>query len=203
MPTWSDALRLVLASKVTDMTNELTKSNEEATIAAYTMAAKRKGVSDDVIKATIKENVVKWAEVTKNSVVKTMQSEIENMLQEGFDNQTSTQELSRQLDDLVDGRGEIIARTEVSKAINTGKFMAYKDNGTRFKQWVHGFRGPLARDSHEELDDLGPIPMDEPYETDLGPIMYPGDPDADVGDLCNCHCSISEANEPEGYEDDE
>lgn len=203
MAAWNDALRLVLAAKVADMTSELTKSNEEAAISAYMATTKRKGVSDDVIKANIKENVTKWAEVTKNSVVKTLQSEIENMLQEGFNNETSTQDLSRQLDELIDGRGEIIARTEVSKSVNGGKFMAYKDDGEKYKQWVHGFAGPMARESHEELDSQGPVPIDEPYETDLGMIMYPGDPDADVGDLCNCHCSISVANAPEGAEDDE
>ena len=201
MLPWSDALRAVIGVKVADMVSKLTESNEQAVTDAYAATAKK--AMDETVKAQITENVKKWAEVTKDSVVKSLQDEIETMLQGAYDENMSTQELGRKMDDLIDGRGELIARTEVNKSIGTGKFMAYKANGTKYKQWIHSGGGKFSREWHEDFDAMGPVPIDEPYPSEYGDIMFPGDPNADPGDLCNCRCSISEADGPdeEDYND--
>jgi hypothetical protein len=189
---WADALKAVISAGVGPVVNDISKANAQAYEDAYKAKA---GKFDDTVKAQIARNVEEWANVSNDSIVDTLQDEITNKLQEAYDSNMSTQDLSRELDNIFEGRGELIARTEVSKSIGTGKFKGMKASGAKTKQWFHADQGPTGRSSHQELDDEGPIPIDQPWETELGPIMYPGDPNADVGDLCNCGCSASEGEE--------
>jgi hypothetical protein len=200
MPSWSDALKLVIQAGVSSTYDAIREANAAAAEEAY----KANGAKfDEAVKGSIADNVGKWADVSRNKVIETLQDEITNTLQQAYDEKISTQELSKTLDDLLEGRGEIVARTEVLKSIGFGKNEAYKANGVKWKQWVHKNRGPHAREEHQELDDAGPIPFDEPWQTSYGEVMFPGDPGADPGDLCNCGCTEVEANAPEGYEDEE
>lgn len=201
MPRWIDALKLVIDSGVSRTYETIKQANAEATESTFRGIAGDK--FDNTVKESIRSNVEKWAEVSRNKVVETLQDELTNTLQKAYDERVSTQELSGILDDLFEGRGEIIARTEVLKSIGTGKYTAYKANGVKWKQWIHRKQGPTAREEHIGFDDDGPIPMEEVWQSEYGPIRYPGDPEADPGDLCNCGCGLVEANAPEGYEDEE
>jgi hypothetical protein len=196
MPSWSDALKAVISAGVDGITEVVKAANAKAYEEAYKAA---QGKYDERVAAQIEKNVDEWAEVSNDSMVETFNDELTNMIQTAQQNGTGTRELARQIDELFEGRGDLIARTEVQKAMMTGKFTADKDNGYTQKEWIHNEKGSTGRESHEELEEMGPIPIDEPFETDLGPIMYPGDPNADVGDLCNCGCGLisSHAEEDE------
>ena len=61
------------------------------------------------------------------------------------------------------------------------------------------------RPGHEELDGEV-IDVDEPFENEYGPIMYPGDPSADDENVWNCRCALGyyypdhDRYSPQGYE---
>jgi hypothetical protein len=100
LPNWNDALRLVIHAGVQKVIDEASKENATAYENTYKSIAGDK--FDESVKSTIAKNVADWAEVSRDSVVKTLSSEIENAIQEAYDSGTSTQELSRILDGLVD-----------------------------------------------------------------------------------------------------
>ena len=54
---------------------------------------------------------------------------------------------------------------------------------------------PHERDSHAQAaedyapgGDPGPIPVDEPFIVGGFPVMFPGDPEGDAGEVINCRC---------------
>lgn len=57
------------------------------------------------------------------------------------------------------------------------------------KQWL-ATKDSRTRDAHAELDGQT-VDVDEPFESELGPIMYPGDPSADPANVWNCRCTLT------------
>lgn len=86
------------------------------------------------------------------------------------------------------------ARTAVTSAQNKGRFDAMRqceDDGViMYKEWI-ATNDERTREAHEELDRVQ-VPYDEPFENEIGQIMYPGDPDADPANTYNCRCTIAE-----------
>ena len=86
------------------------------------------------------------------------------------------------------------ARTAVTSAQNKGRVDAMKkceDDGVIMgKEWI-ATKDERTRDAHAELDRVV-VKVDEPFENEIGEIMYPGDPDADPANTYNCRCSIAE-----------
>ena len=84
------------------------------------------------------------------------------------------------------------ARTMCNGAQNAGRIEGLHQAerlGVKVKkQWVCTLDN-RTRDAHADLD--GQIrDIDEPFENELGEIMYPGDPSADPANVWNCRCSI-------------
>ena len=86
------------------------------------------------------------------------------------------------------------ARTAVTSAQNKGRIDAMKqaeDDGVIMgKEWI-ATKDERTRDAHAELD-REVVPIDQPFENEIGQIMYPGDPDADPANTYNCRCTIAE-----------
>ena len=85
------------------------------------------------------------------------------------------------------------ARTAITGAENAGRMETMRraeDMGINVKkQWLATL-DRRTRDSHRHLD--GQIrKIDEPFESELGEIMYPGDPEAEPGDVYNCRCTLT------------
>lgn len=85
------------------------------------------------------------------------------------------------------------ARTAMTGAENAGRMVTMRraeDMGINVKkQWLATL-DRRTRDSHRHLD--GQIrKIDEPFESELGEIMYPGDPEAEPGDVYNCRCTLT------------
>lgn len=144
----------------------------------------------------IKKQATQWAKQSKDSIVKTMKDRVTRFMDEAIESDLSIQDVTEGVETIFEGttRGEfpqarMIARTETSRAINSGKFQSMLDSGMPYKQWIAG-GGDNGRPDHMELEELGPVPMDYVYKTDNGEILYPGDPNADVSDLVNCRCTI-------------
>lgn len=84
------------------------------------------------------------------------------------------------------------ARTAYTGAQNAGRIEGLhqaQELGIKVKkQWMATLDN-RTRDSHAELD--GQIQeVDDPFESELGDIMYPGDPTAEPGNTYNCRCTL-------------
>lgn len=87
------------------------------------------------------------------------------------------------------------ARTAVTSAQNKGRQDAMtdlvEDGGVIMeKEWI-ATKDDRTRDAHAELDRAC-VPYNEPFENEIGQIMYPGDPNADPANTYNCRCTIAE-----------
>lgn len=47
-----------------------------------------------------------------------------------------------------------------------------------------------VRDGHNAADIEQPVPMDEPFQVNGEPLMFPGDPDGSDANICNCRCEL-------------
>lgn len=85
------------------------------------------------------------------------------------------------------------ARTTVTSAENKGRMDMLHDAAEKgvvvHKVWMatHDSR---VREAHDLLDGQEQD-IDDPFESELGPIMYPGDVEADPANTYNCRCSLT------------
>ena len=85
------------------------------------------------------------------------------------------------------------ARTSVTSAECNGRQDSYiratNDGIILNREWIATNDG-RTRHSHRLLD--GQIAeVDKPFKSELGDIMYPGDPEADPANVYNCRCTIA------------
>lgn len=85
------------------------------------------------------------------------------------------------------------ARTAVTGAENKGRQDSYKraekDGIILKKEWIATF-DMRTRHAHAMLD--GQLAdQDKPFKSELGDIMYPGDPDAHPSNVYNCRCTTA------------
>lgn len=89
------------------------------------------------------------------------------------------------------------ARTAVTGAENAGRQDTYARAtamGIRLKkEWLATLDG-RTRDSHRQLDGQR-ADEDKPFKSELGNIMYPGDPNAYPANVYNCRCTMIAAVE--------
>ncbi len=83
------------------------------------------------------------------------------------------------------------ARTTVTGAENKGRQDSYeratKDGLILKREWIATNDG-RTRHAHRLLDGQT-ADVDNPFQSDLGPIMFPGDPNADPSMIYNCRCT--------------
>lgn len=106
--------------------------------------------------------------------------------------------VQRYSDRMLAYRAQTISRTEAMRSVNAGNHQLWnqavadgkvaEDQVTR--QWVytHDFR---TRPWHRDIPANNPdgVGLNEPFQTDLGPLMYPGDPAGDPENTINCRCT--------------
>lgn len=103
-----------------------------------------------------------------------------------------TKDLASKLQTNNTNRMRLFARTEMTGAHNAGRIDALHraaDLGIKVqKKWL-ATNDNRTRDAHADLD--GQIrEVDEPFDSELGEIMYPGDPSADPANVYNCRCTL-------------
>lgn len=84
------------------------------------------------------------------------------------------------------------ARTAMTAAQNGGRMEMLEeaeDEGIHSKKKWIAVLDERTRDAHQELDGET-AEIDEPFENEIGEIMYPGDPTADPGNVYNCRCTL-------------
>ena len=106
-------------------------------------------------------------------------------------------------------RATLIARTTLAGATNGGSLAATQaivaaTGGTASyaKTWMTAPGATYPR--HELVDGLDgqQQPLDQPFDVDGEPMMYPGDPSASPENCCNCRCTLSYADGTEVSADD-
>lgn len=95
-------------------------------------------------------------------------------------------------------RAETIARTEAANAASMGNSLAWRqqiDEGlieadAVSRHWIYT-HDKKTRHAHRTIDEMNPdgVGIDEPFESELGPIMHPGDPNAAAANSINCRCA--------------
>lgn len=94
--------------------------------------------------------------------------------------------LDNVLDDGNDRRAALIARTETIGALNNAEFDMYRETGAvQTKGWFTA-GDDRVRDTHEAAGLEGMIPIDDVF--DATQMLYPGDPNGDADEVCNCRC---------------
>lgn len=85
------------------------------------------------------------------------------------------------------------ARTAMTSAQNAGRMETLhraKGMGIQCKKVWLATLDRRTRDSHRNLD--GQVrDIDEPFDSDFGKIMFPGDPEGHPGDVFNCRCTLT------------
>lgn len=84
------------------------------------------------------------------------------------------------------------ARTAMTGAQNAGRIEGYhraEKKGIKLeKEWLATLDGHTRR-AHAALDGQH-VPVDKPFKSLLGNIMYPGDPSAHPSNVYNCRCTL-------------
>ena len=84
------------------------------------------------------------------------------------------------------------ARTAMTGAQNAGRIQAMRESNKQgivcLKLWI-ATGDDRTRDAHLELDGHT-APVDTPFQSTLGPIMFPGDPNASDENVWNCRCAL-------------
>lgn len=95
--------------------------------------------------------------------------------------------LREEFDWMSSSRAERIARTETLSVTEEAQLTVYQASGVHLKRWITTLDG-RERESHF-LAHGQLVPIDEPFEVGDSLLMYPGDPDAPPGEICNCRCA--------------
>ncbi len=96
-------------------------------------------------------------------------------------------------------RAETIARTESIRALNAGNHLLWEQQVEAGKvsrdrlrrKWVYTADGK-ARHAHRTIPSLNPqgVGQGEAFKSELGPILFPGDPEAPPANTVNCRCTV-------------
>ena len=86
----------------------------------------------------------------------------------------------------------MFARTAINSAQNAGRQKQMEDAAAMgidvAKRWI-ATRDSRTRDAHRDLDGKE-VPYDKPFKSQLGDIMFPGDPTAPAANVFNCRCTM-------------
>lgn len=96
-------------------------------------------------------------------------------------------------------RSEVIARTESIRAVNRGNVDAWRQAiaggkvpaASVTKRWIYT-SDSRTRHAHRTIPILNPDDpgIDGKFKSELGPIAYPGDPEATAANVIQCRCAV-------------
>jgi len=81
-------------------------------------------------------------------------------------------------------RAELIARTETASTVNFGNIETMVSGGVKKHTWLTAIDG-RERPSHAAINGET-VNIGEPFRNGL---LYPGDPNGDASEVCNCRCT--------------
>jgi len=86
-------------------------------------------------------------------------------------------------------RSKRIAKTEMNGIVNGGNLLGAVQGGSTHKEWVCAYL-PDTRQAHSDAGGQPPVTIDKPFIVGNDAMMHPGDPNASVGNVVNCYCSM-------------
>ena len=123
-------------------------------------------------------------------------SQIQSVMMQGILQGESIPDLTKRLEKVTGGEHAAAirnARTMATGVQNAGRMDAYKraeSMGIPVKKTWLATLDTRTRHWHRQLDGVT-IPLDEPFENDMGKIMFPGDATADGANIYNCRCRLN------------
>lgn len=142
----------------------------------------------DVMRA-IRERAERLADLVGGTTGELITEAIDFGISEGL----SMAEIARLVDQTAFGggnaaRAELIARTETIGALNQGEYDTAGDSGAvAGKEWLTQ-GDDRVRDTHFDCEAEGMIALDDRFEAN--DMLYPGDPEGDADEVCNCRCTL-------------
>ena len=136
-----------------------------------------------------------------SDITDTTKDQIRRYLMQGAANNLSYAEMIPMLRQagITDYRAELIARTETSRAANTGSMVGAMSTGlVTVKEWIAAKDNRtrrIPRDSadHLHMDGIR-VPIDTKFEvkgkTFVDYMLHPGDSTAHAANVCNCRCTL-------------
>lgn len=131
--------------------------------------------------------------VFSEHIAKTNSDSIKTILQYGYRDGSTIEQMTNRINSLYDDwsewRGELIARTETTRAANDGARKLYKRWGVEQKEWL-STADDRTRQTH--LDVNGQVvDIDEPFKLSNGvELMQPGDSSAPLSETAACRCTV-------------
>ncbi len=127
---------------------------------------------------------------TVNATTKKM---IAKMLAKAYEEGTPVKEFAKMVaesfDNISKGRAYSISQTEMGNAINTGTFEGYRQAGADKKRWL-ATPDLKTRDSHYEVGNHPPIPINERFPVGGDLMLHPNDPAGSPENVINCRCAL-------------
>lgn len=151
----------------------------------------------DAVERLIRDNpdLLPKLGVNKKKDIKWNKKKLNNEITQGLLQGESVQKMAKRLERVMGmNRKTAIrnARTATTSAQSGGRMGAYRraeEIGIGVKKAWMATVDSHTRHSHRQLD--GQIrPLDEPFDSEHGPIMEPGDPMADPAEVYNCRCRL-------------
>jgi SPP1 gp7 family putative phage head morphogenesis protein len=121
---------------------------------------------------------------------------LNNAVTQGIIQGEKLDEIAKRVTDGLCGSNKNLMKTFASTAMtgaqNSGRNISYKNAqklGINLKKEWLATLDMRTRSSHRKLDGKK-AEIDEPFESEFGEIMYPGDPSANAADVYNCRCTM-------------
>ena len=164
------------------------------------MAAEQVGNASFVFNPLTPEFLA-YMKMRLTNIPKGMVQTIKEQLREGITEGITLGETVNELAEWVKGiynvassRALTIARTESASSINAGRFIQLEKEGVKSHEWVTAL-DEAVRDSHKALEgSIAEIGEEFEFKGKGGfsgssGLKYPGDMDADPGEVINCRCT--------------
>ena len=163
-------------------------AGEDAYSAIYPRLAGISGASPTIpVKAEPAEFAAGRAKYLEN-FSSTVLDRLDAVIQQGAHDAESPREIRRKLDErakeIKEGAGKTTAETEAQSTYGAAQIRVLKRAGMTHKIW-QTMEDDRVRDSHENCQLQGAIPMDEKFQNGL---RYPGETGAPPSETVNCRC---------------
>lgn len=164
--------------------------------ADYSEALEQQGNVDQKIEEKIRmalERLTGRITRVNRTIRRNLQDRVNVALQEGITAGKTMDEIGedvkesvRGLYNVLDSRAKLIARTEVTSAMNAGSLEYAKATGATKKMWITA-NDEYVRETHKECQAQGAVGIDGVFAANDMPGPGEGD---DPAEVCNCRCSL-------------
>jgi hypothetical protein len=126
-------------------------------------------------------------------VNETTRNRIAEVIQEGVNAGLAHRDIARQIREagkVNRVRAMAISRTEVSTAMNQGKYLAVQSSNLVYDKGWSAHTDSRTRPDHLAMLDSDMIPLNADFIVGGEPMAYPGDPRGSAANVINCRCSL-------------